>query len=138
MHEGKNQHTSCTAHHGEPLLCPCLRTTCNFFWLFILSAASVIFLISVLINFSPNSRYVLEVYCSDNGVPVLNGTQTVFIHMQDVDNNPPLFSAAAINVSTPECSPLAMSAFQVSLTILCQSNKRLLFRLLPSPPAKFC
>ena len=31
---GKNQHTSCTAYHGEPLLCPCLRTTCNFFWLF--------------------------------------------------------------------------------------------------------
>ena len=34
IHEGWDQHTSCTAHHGEPLLCPCLRTTCNFFLLF--------------------------------------------------------------------------------------------------------
>ena len=31
IHGGKDQHKSCTAHHGEPLLCPCLRTTCNFF-----------------------------------------------------------------------------------------------------------
>ena len=34
--EGKDQHTSCTAHHGEPLLCPCLRNTCKIcllvFW----------------------------------------------------------------------------------------------------------
>ena len=26
IHGGKDQHKSCTAHHGEPLLCPCLRT----------------------------------------------------------------------------------------------------------------
>ena len=32
IHRGKDQHKSCTAHHGEPLLCPCLRTTCNFFF----------------------------------------------------------------------------------------------------------
>ena len=31
IEEGKDQHTSCTAHHGEPLLCPCLGTTCSFF-----------------------------------------------------------------------------------------------------------
>ena len=31
IHGEKDQHKSCTAHHGEPLLCPCLRTTCNFF-----------------------------------------------------------------------------------------------------------
>ena len=31
---GKDQHKSCSAHHGEPLLCPCLRTTCNFFGYF--------------------------------------------------------------------------------------------------------
>ena len=29
IHGGKEQHKSCTAHHGEPLLCPCLRN-CNF------------------------------------------------------------------------------------------------------------
>ena len=34
IHGGKDQHKSCTAHHGEPLLCPCLRTTCNFFGYF--------------------------------------------------------------------------------------------------------
>ena len=28
--EGKNEYASCTVHHGEPLLCPCLKTTCNF------------------------------------------------------------------------------------------------------------
>ena len=32
IHGGKDQHKSCTAHHGEPLLCPCLRTTCNYFF----------------------------------------------------------------------------------------------------------
>ena len=34
IHGGKDQHKSCTAHHGESLLCPCLRTTCNFFGYF--------------------------------------------------------------------------------------------------------
>ena len=34
IHGGKDQHKSCTAHHGEPLLCPCLRTACNFFGYF--------------------------------------------------------------------------------------------------------
>ena len=28
---GKDQRKNCTAHHGEPLLCPCERTRCNFF-----------------------------------------------------------------------------------------------------------
>ena len=37
----KDQHKSCTAHHGEPLLCPCLRTTC-FFWLFFLNLYRII------------------------------------------------------------------------------------------------
>ena len=32
---GKDKHKSCTAHHGEPLLCPCLRTTCNFLVIFL-------------------------------------------------------------------------------------------------------
>ena len=36
IHGGKDQHESCTVHHGEPLLCPCLRTTCNFFGYFFL------------------------------------------------------------------------------------------------------
>ena len=35
IHEGQDQHTSCTAHHGEPLLCPYLRTTWNFFAIFL-------------------------------------------------------------------------------------------------------
>ena len=35
IHGGKDQHKSCTAHHGEPLLCPCLRTTCYFLVIFL-------------------------------------------------------------------------------------------------------
>ena len=35
IHGGKDQHKSCTAHHGEPLLCPCLRNTCYFFFFFL-------------------------------------------------------------------------------------------------------
>ena len=35
IHGRKDQHKSCTAHHGEPLLCPCLRTTCYFFGYFL-------------------------------------------------------------------------------------------------------
>ena len=31
IHGGKDQHKSCIAHHGDPLLCPCLRTTYYFF-----------------------------------------------------------------------------------------------------------
>ena len=34
IHGGKDEHKSCTAHHGEPVLCPCLRTTCNLFGYF--------------------------------------------------------------------------------------------------------
>ena len=35
IHGGKDQHKSCTAHHGKPLLCPCLRTTCTFLAIFL-------------------------------------------------------------------------------------------------------
>ena len=35
IHEGKDQHTSSTAHHCEPVLCPSLRTACNFFVIFV-------------------------------------------------------------------------------------------------------
>ena len=36
IHGGKDQHKSCTAHHGEPLLCPCFKNYMQllFFWLF--------------------------------------------------------------------------------------------------------
>ena len=32
--EGKDQCTRCPAHHGELLLCPCLKTACKFFGYF--------------------------------------------------------------------------------------------------------
>ena len=34
IHGRKDQNKSCTTHHGKSLLFPCLRSTCNFFWLF--------------------------------------------------------------------------------------------------------
>ena len=35
IHEGKDQHMSCTVHHGEPLLCPCLKPICSFLVIFL-------------------------------------------------------------------------------------------------------
>ena len=34
IHKRTDQHKSCSALHGEPRLCPCLKTTCNFFGYF--------------------------------------------------------------------------------------------------------
>ena len=35
IHKRKDQYTSCSAHHGEPQLCSCLRTTCISFGYFL-------------------------------------------------------------------------------------------------------
>lgn len=82
--------------------------------------------------------YLLTVEAFDGGVPSKTGTLQVRIHIQDENDNPPVFNQTEYHVSVPEDAPVMSAVCKVHATDLdLADNGRVMYEIKSNPSEVF-
>ena len=61
-------------------------------------------------------HYILIVSASDNGEPALTATATVYVNVEDVNDNPPEIEQSLYEVQVKENVPIGTTVLQMKVT----------------------
>ncbi|CAH1802941.1 unnamed protein product, partial [Owenia fusiformis] len=99
---------------------------------FIIDSAMGVIKTNHVLNREHTHRYELRCIAKDNGEPVLTGTTTVTIIVEDLNDNAPLFNQAQYDITIVENTQVGNVIFQVQATDMDLSNNaNLIYSLAP-------